>query len=265
VKLLVTGAAGGMGTILRARLPELGYALRLADIVPIVPAGGEEVLTASVTDGDAMRAACQGVDAVVHLGGISVEDRWDAVVDANVNGTHTVLEAGVRAGVSRFVLASSNHAVGFHARSAGPAPDYLFPRPDTYYGVTKVAIEALGSLYHDRFGVDVVCLRIGTCTERPLDERQLATWLSPDDCARLLHACLTVSSPGFRVAWATSANTRAWWSLEGARALGYTPQDNAERFAGDVPAAPDPAALDRVGGVWCTAPLGERGVPVGRR
>ncbi|GAA1856079.1 NAD(P)-dependent oxidoreductase [Pseudonocardia ailaonensis] len=229
--------------MLRERLT--GYDLRLLDIEPI-----EGGITASVTDLDAMVAACEGVDAVVHLGGISGEDAWERIRDVNIEGTYCVFEAARRAGVGRVVHASSNHAVGFHENSP-EAPDDLAPRPDTYYGVSKVLGEALGSLYHDRHGLDVLCLRIGSCFDAPHDLRGLSTWLSPGDVTRLVDAALTCENPGFRTVWGISANTRRFWSLDGGRAIGYHPQDDAEQFADQLsPGDPtkDEAGRRYVGG-----------------
>lgn len=232
-RILVTGAAGSVGTMLRLRLARTGRLLRLLDIVPVTSGVAEESVTGSVSDMDGMTAACAGVSAVVHLAGYPGERAWADILESNINGTYTVLEAARRAGVPRVVFASSNHAVGYRSADED-TPDYAFPRPDTFYGVSKVAGEALGSLYHDRHGMDVICLRIGTCAERPQTERGLATWLSPDDCGRLVEAAISVPSPGFRVVWGISANTRARWSLAEARALGYEPRDDAEVFADSV-------------------------------
>jgi hypothetical protein len=142
------------------------------------------------------------------------------------------------------VFASSNHAVGFTPPSRFPVPDFAFPAPDTYYGASKAAGEALGALYVNRYGLDIVCIRILSCFPTPQHPRMLATWLSPDDCARLFEACLTAPSPGFQVIYGVSANTRGGWvSLAGARALGYEPQDNAEDYAPELIATygePDP-------------------------
>ncbi|MFJ2189144.1 NAD-dependent epimerase/dehydratase family protein [Kitasatospora sp. NPDC087861] len=252
--ILVTGAAGGVGTLIRPRLARPGRTLRLLDLVALEPGEGEEFVQASVTDPVAMRAACEGVDAVIHLGGLSLEAPWERILDVNINGTHTVFEAARRAGVPRVVFASSNHAVGFRTPAEYPLTAATPPLPDTYYGVSKVAGEALGALYHHRYGLDVICIRIMTCFAEPPDPRALSTWLSPDDCARLLEACLAVEHPGYRIVYGVSPNTRGGWvSLDEARALGYAPVDDAEVHAGAVlaahgqPAADDPV-LAHLGG-----------------
>jgi uronate dehydrogenase len=236
-RVLITGAAGRIGTWLRGGLPERGWAVRCLDVVPVTDERpGEEQVVADVTDLAAMVDATRGVDAVVHLAGIAGESTWPAIRHANIDGTYAVLEAARRAGVRRVVLASSNHATGFTPR---PAEGLLReedapPRPDTYYGVAKVTMEALGSLYADRYGMDVVCLRIGSAFPEPTTHRMLATWLSPDDALSLVDAALRAPDPGFAVVWGVSANTRNWWDLSAARALGYEPQDDAEVYADAV-------------------------------
>jgi uronate dehydrogenase len=232
--VLVTGAAGRIGTVLRGALPERGWSLRSLDVIPVQDERpGEEQIVADVTDLAAMVDAAQGADAVVHLAGVVGESTWRAISHANIEGTYVTLEAARRAGVPRVVLASSNHASGFTPR---PGEGLLReedapPRPDTYYGVAKVTMEALGSLYHDRYGMDVVCLRIGSAFPEPTTVRQLATWLSPADTVSLVDAALRAPSPGFSVVWGVSANTRNWWDLSAARALGYEPADDAEVYA----------------------------------
>ncbi|GGI04165.1 NAD-dependent epimerase/dehydratase family protein [Egicoccus halophilus] len=257
-RVLITGAAGRIGGHLRPRLAADGRVLRLLDVDDVPdPVDGEEVVTGSVLDAELLREACRDVDAVVHLAAATGEPMaFDAAAD-DIAATHLVLETARQAGIPRVVYASSNHAVGFHPRDGGEAPDWLFPRPDTFYGVAKVASEALGSMYVDRHGMDVVCLRIGTCRDEPIDVRSLSTWLSPDDTGRLVEAALTVPSPGFAVVWGVSANTRNWWSLDAARALGYEPRDDAERYAEQVLAEhgepdPDDPGQRLVGGSFTT-------------
>jgi uronate dehydrogenase len=260
--IVLTGAAGRIGLMLRDRLARPGRVLRLVDVAPLEPRPGEEAVPGSVADMAVMTAACTGASAVIHLAGIPTEAAWEQIAEHNITGTCTVFEAARRCGAGRVVFASSNHAVGFSARDSYPVPDYAFPAPDTYYGVSKVAGEALAAMYHRRYGLDAICLRILTCAPRPATIRALSTWLSPDDAGRLFEACLTVPAPGFRVAFGVSANTRGGWvSLAEARALGYEPRDDAEAFAPELIAAvtretgapPDPDAPDLawLGGEFC--------------
>ncbi len=244
---------------MRPRLAGDDRILRLLDIAELpAAADGEqvEIIQASITDMDAMEQACAGVDAVIHLGGHSLEQVWSKILDVNINGTYVVLEAARRQDVKRVVLASSNHAVGYVKKADGEAGDYEFPRPDTNYGVSKVAVEALGSMYVDRYGMDVICVRIGSCFEKPKDVRMLSTWLSPADAARLFEACLATPEPGFRVIWGVSDNTRRWFSLDEGRKLGYESQDDSEVYAEEVIAQhgeldPDSYAARYLGGAWC--------------
>ncbi|GAA0434127.1 NAD-dependent dehydratase [Acrocarpospora corrugata] len=247
MRILMTGAAGKVGTLLRPRLARDGRVLRLADLVPI---DSPDSVVADLTDPVAMAAAMRGVDAVIHLGGQSREHPWPDIVHANMTGTHTLLETARLEGVRNVVLAGSHHAAGYHTRPPDTAdlPDYAYPRPDTFYGVSKVVMEALGSLYHDRFGLNITVIRLGTCTERPTDTRCLATWISPDDCARLIEAALT--APGFHIVWGVSANKRRWWSLDEALAIGYAPRDDSELYA--------PALLTTEGEPDLTHPLHNR-------
>jgi uronate dehydrogenase len=268
-RVLLTGAAGRIGTVLRGGLPARGWTLRCLDVVPVPDERpGEEQVVADAADLAAVVDATQGVDAVVHMAAIATESSWPAIRSVNIESTYCALEAARRAGVGRVVLASSNHATGYTERPAegllteADAP----PRPDTYYGVSKVAMEALGSLYADRYGMDVVCLRIGSAFAEPTTLRHLATWLSPADTVALVDAALTAPSPGFSVVWGVSANTRNWWDLTAARALGYEPADDAEVYAEALVAAhgrPDPAdpVHRRVGGEYTTAEFDAENLP----
>jgi uronate dehydrogenase len=243
--ILITGAAGYVGTVLRPRLARPDRTLRLLDLEPLAAGPGEEVVQASVTDTAAMTAACAGADAVIHLAGQATETSWERIADVNIHGTYVAFETARRAGVGRVIFASSNHAVGFTAAADFPAADYGYPLPDTYYGVSKVTGEALAAMYYHRYGLDAICVRILSCTDQPETIRHLSTWLSPDDAGRLFEACLTAPKPGFRVVYGVSANRRGGWvSLDEARSLGYEPRDDAEHFASEVIAArgePDPA------------------------
>src|SRR5215472_5214598 len=247
--------------MLRPRLARPGRVLRLLDLAEMTAAPAEEVIQGSVTDLAAMTEACAGVSALIHLAGISGEAPWDQIAAANIYGSYVAFEAARRAGVARVVYASSNHAVGFTPRSEFPAADYAFPAPDTYYGVSKATGEALASLYHHRYGMDTICIRILTCAERPRNVRALSTWLSPDDAGRMFEACLTADRPGFRVIYGVSRNTRgSWASQREAEALGFVARDDAEAFAAEVIAAhgeprPDDPVLAFLGGEFCLPDL----------
>lgn len=271
-RILITGAAGRVGGALRPLLARPGRELRLLDVMPVTPGDdGAEIVTASFADPAAIDEACEGVDAVVHLGGNPGEGSWSELAEVNVEGTRSVLEAVVRQGVPRVVLASSIHAAGFWTRD-DVGPDGFLPagaaaRPDTYYGVSKAAMEALGSLYHSRFGVDVSCLRLGAYRPEPLSILDLAVWISHGDGARLVEACLAAPPPaGFRVLWGISANARRWFSLAEGAAIGYHPEDDAERFAAGLPGIGDfdwsALPLHRAGGGFCAMPLGSSEYPV---
>lgn len=263
-RLLITGGAGKVAALLRPRIARPDRTVRLLDIVPPSEiADDEEFVQGSLTDRALLDEVLKGIDAIIHLGGQSRESDARDVLESNMFGTYQLFEAAREAGIKRVVLASSNHAAGFYTRSSEVLPGDLSGRADTIYGWSKVAMEALGRLYVDRFGMDVICLRIGLWFHVPPGLRGLAMWLSPDDGARLVEASLSAPSPGFRIVWGISRNTRRWWSLAEGEALGYFPQDDAEQFAekfiaeyGEPDFVNDPI-LNRVGGQWCDIPLGE--------
>ncbi|WP_317230270.1 NAD(P)-dependent oxidoreductase [Clavibacter sp. MX14-G9D] len=249
LRIVITGAAGLAGRGVRPVLRAAGHRLVLLDLVAADPVGTETALLASVTDLDAVREAVRGADVVVHLGGISRERPWREVLEANVDGTRCVLEAARDAGVRRVLLASSTHAVGFHPVPARPV-EHLAPRPDSYYGVSKAAMEALGAVFADRHGMSVVSARIGTVLERPTNSRSLSTWLSFPDLARMIEAVAALDAPGGHVIWGISRNTRAWAGLEAGHAIGYYPQDDAEAHAATIDVGDASEADGLIGGAF---------------
>lgn len=256
VTIAVTGGAGMMATLLRPHLMDAGYAVRLIDIAePASPAPNESVLIGSVDDSAFMTAALADVDAVIHLGGIHREKPWDDIVRTNITGTQVTLEAARSNGVGRVLLASSTHAVGFTPTAEAARDHALPPRPDTYYGVSKAAMEALGGLYADKFGMKVVSARIGTGGERPGNIRSLSSWLSPGDSFRLVEATLSEKgAPGHHVVWAVSNNTRGWADLSAGKRIGFEPLDDAEDYADQIPEASVSADWDGLlGGFWASS------------
>jgi NADP-dependent aldehyde dehydrogenase len=244
--------------MLRHSLSRPGRRLRLLDLgplSPLEPGENAELITGSFLDPETIAAASAGARAIVHLGGLSHAGySWPEYLEVNIHGTQVLADAARHASVERVVYASSNHAVGFTPlHDEGVLPDYEYPRPDSYYGVSKVASESLFSLYYDRYGLDAICLRIGSYHDRPFDRRSLWSWLSPGDCTRLVEAALTTSNPGFRVVWGVSANSRATVSLEEGRAIGYEPLDNAEDYAREI--VDEQLAWNNIGGPYTTLEL----------
>jgi uronate dehydrogenase len=238
--------------VLQPRLTALGHDVVGADL----PGRGGDV-DLDCTDHQAVDVAVGqvGPDAIIHLAGISTESSLPEALVSHVVSTGALLEAMVHHGVRRIVYASSNHAVGRTPRTGLLGTD-VRGRPDTFYGVGKVAAEALLQLYVDRHGIDVVSTRIGSFGTRPTSRRQLGSWLSPDDGVRMFHAALTAPDPGFAVIHGISANTRGWWDLAPGRALGFDPQDDAELYAAEIEAEPeteaDRAEATHVGGPFAT-------------
>ena len=236
-RLLLTGAAGGLGRVLRPRLKARCQVLRVSDIADLGPAAaGEEVQPAPLQDKAAVMALLQGVQAVVHLGGISTEHSFEDILPANIVGTYHVYEAARVHGARRIVFASSNHVTGFYGQGQTISP--LQPkRPDGYYGLSKAFGEDLAQFYFDRWGIETVSLRIGSSFPEPRDRRMLATWLSYDDLERLVWAALTAPVVGHTVIYGLSDNTTSWWDNTSARHVGYRPQDSSEPFRGTLEAA----------------------------
>jgi uronate dehydrogenase len=257
MRVLLTGAAGSIGQTLTWGLADRGHEVVGLDRVPRPDAADVPWHLVDCADPDAVHAVFeeQPLDAVVHAAGLPDEASLPDSLTSHVTTTAALLDAAVTHDVRRFVYAGSNHAVGRTPRAESPALGVdARPRPDTFYGVAKVAAEAMLSLYVDRYGIDAVSCRIGSFHARPESVRQLATWLSPDDCVRMVHASLTAPAPGFAVIYGISANTRGWWDLEPGRALGYEPLDDAEEFASDIPTGPDDEAENaHVGGPFAGA------------
>jgi uronate dehydrogenase len=250
MRVLVTGAAGSIGRTVTLGLCDRDHEVVGLDLVPEPEGFTGTWHTVDCSDPDAVEAvfAAERLDAVVHLAGHPDEASLPASLTSHVVTTAALLDAMVAHRVSRIVYASSNHAVGRTPRRDLVSDDAL-PRPDTFYGVSKVAAEALLALYADRYDLDAVACRIGSFLEEPATLRALSTWLSPDDCVRMVEAALIAPAPGFAVIYGISANTRAWWDLEPGRRLGYEPLDDAEAFAARIPDRPeDEAEAAYVGG-----------------
>ena len=236
-KVLITGAAGRIGQVMRAGLKER-YDLRLLYRRTVLPAApGEEVFVGDINDTDVLEEAVDGVDAIVHMAGDPrVDAPWEAVLEANIKGMYCLYEAARKKEVRRIIFASTNHVTGFYEQDGMYTTPEMSERPDSFYGASKAFGEDLGRYYVDQFGLEVICLRIGSfqpdeaVKERPND-RILSTWLSHRDCVQLVWRGIEAEVK-YGIFYGISGNTRAYWDIQSARhQLGYEPEDNAEQYA----------------------------------
>ena len=237
--VLITGAAGNVGSHLRRELAGR-YNLRLSDIVPVKDLSpGEKQARGDVAKMADMLRVTKGVDAIVHLGGFSAEGPWESILHANIIGCYNVFEAARRNDVKRVLFASSNHAAGFYRRDV-KIDHRVYPKPDSRYGVSKAFGEQIGSLYADKYGLEVFCMRIGNVNPVPPDKRRLSIWISPRDLARLVSVGIENPNINFEIVYGVSDNKRSWYDNSNARRLGYLPQDDAELYAAEVLAKDKP-------------------------
>lgn len=240
-KILITGAAGRLGTELRRGLAPLADGLRIVDRVAcedVKPYEEEQVF--DLSDEAATMAAAKDCDAIVHMGGAPLERPWQEILDSNIRGSYNIFEGARQHGVKRVIYASSVHAIGYHKVDDGIAGDAV-GRPDSLYGVSKCFVEALASLYFDKFGVESACCRIFSSFPEPADRRMLWSWLSFDDCIRMVTACLTAPHLGATVMAGMSDNAVKPVDMSNAGHVGFNPQDSAEEFRAKVEADTEPA------------------------
>ncbi|MFM9941676.1 MAG: NAD-dependent epimerase/dehydratase family protein [Hyphomicrobiaceae bacterium] len=255
-RVLVTGAAGGIGTHLRRLLPPIYPEVVLSDLKePKGLAKTETFIKADLTKPDEVAKACQGIDGIVHLGGHSTEGPWETILNANIIGCYNLFEQARLAGVKRIIFASSNHAVGFYPR-ATTIPTTVNARPDSRYGVSKAFGEGLGAMYAYKHGLGVTSLRIGNVNDEPLDARRLSIWLKPEDLVQLIRIGLERPGLVYEVMYGVSDNTRSWYDNSRAAALGYKSGYNSEVFATDILAkepssGAHPAGEFYQGGTYC--------------
>ena len=260
-RLLLTGAAGNLGRVLRPRLKRYCDIPRLSDIGELGEAApGEELVRAPLQDKAAVDALLEGVDAVVHMGGLSTEHAFEEILDANIRGSFHIFDAARKHGVKRVIYASSLHVTGFYKQSETITPGHAV-RPDGNYGLSKSYGENLAQFYFDRYGLESVSVRIGSCWPEPHDRRMLASWLSFDDLERLVMASLTAPVVGHTVIYGVSDNRQTWWDNSSARHIGFRPQDSSERFRAALEAKQpqidpkDPVALYQGGGFVTLGPF----------
>ena len=262
-RLLLTGAAGGLGRELRPRLKRYCDTLRLSDIAPLGPAAaGEELVPCALEDADAVLQLAAGVQAIVHMGGVSTEQPWAQILPANIIGMVNLYEAARKQGVKRVVFASSNHVMGFYRQDQ--VVDALTPpRPDGFYGLSKAFGGDVAQMYWDRWGIETVSVRIGSSFPEPRDRRMLSTWLSYDDLERLVVAALSAPVVGHSIIYGTSDNSSSWYDNRLARHIGFRPRDSSDPYRAAVEARQpqldqgDPAVLHQGGAFVKASPHGQ--------
>ena len=251
-RVLLTGAGGGIGTRLRTLLPPI-YDLRLSDLkAPQDLRAAEEFVAADLADMAQVERVVEGMDGIIHFGAQSVEADWDTVLRSNIEGTYNLFEAARRKGVKRVVFASTNHVVGFYPRDQRIGIDVTL-LPDTRYGVSKACGEALGALYTYKYGLEVLCLRIGNVSDGPADLRLASIWLQPEDLVQLIRIGLEHPDLRYEIFYGVSANTRGWWDNAVAYRYGYRPTGDSETMLqqardGQAKRAPDPVGDHYQGG-----------------
>jgi uronate dehydrogenase len=262
-RLLLTGAAGGLGKVLRESLRPYAKVIRLSDIANIAPAidEREEVVICDLADKQAVHHLVEGVDAILHFGGVSTEHSFEDILGANICGVFHIYEAARRHGVKRVIFASSNHVIGFYKQDE--VIDAHSPRrPDSYYGLSKSYGEDVATFYFDRYGIETVSIRIGSSFPEPQNRRMMSTWLSFGDLTHLIERALYAPNVGHTVVYGASDNKNVWWDNRYATALGYVPKDTSEVFrdkieAQPMPAADDPAMVYQGGAFVAAGPFGD--------
>lgn len=261
-RILLTGAAGNLGKVLRDRLKRYADVVRISDIADLgAQREQEEIVPCNLADPHAVHELVAGVDAIVHLGGVSVERPFEEILPANIQGTYNLYEAARRHGVRRIVFASSNHVIGFYKQGEMLDADTV-PRPDGYYGISKAFGEQMASFYFDRYGIETVCLRIGSSFPEAKDRRMLITWLGYDDLEQLIKRSIFVPDVGFAIVYGASANRDRWWDNSKATRVGFQPVESSEQFRAKVESVPplpadDPAGWYQGGAFVKAGPFGD--------
>lgn len=230
-RLLITGAAGRVARLLVPHISRVARSIRLSDIKrPKAVPDEAEFIQCDLKNFDAVSALMEGCDGVIHLGGIAEEDSFHRILDANIEGVYNLYEAARLSGKPRILFASTNHVVGYY-RQDQYLNNSALPRPDTWYAVSKVFGEAVGELYFRKFGVETAIVRIGSCFDKPVDRRMLATWFSPADFGRLVERIFEVHRLGCPIIYGVSDNDGVWWDNSAVSYIGWRPQDSSRQFS----------------------------------
>ena len=255
-RILITGAAGRLGTQLRAGLAHLAEHVRISDREQMQDVGPhEEAVVCDLSDQDAVMEMTRDVDAIIHFGGAPVEFDFETILQSNIRGSYNIYEGARKNSVRRVIYASSVHAIGYYELEAHIDADSP-ARPDTLYGLSKAFVEDLSRLYWDKFGIESLCLRIFSSIDEPENRRMLWSWLSFRDCVQYVERGLIAPRLGHTIAFGISDNRLKVVDDSKAGHVGFHPQDNTEPFRADLEArteTPDPNApgVKYLGGWFC--------------
>jgi uronate dehydrogenase len=264
-KIVLTGAAGRLGSYLREPLSKMATELISSDIVDDLGKlyAGETYVKADLAKYDEINALLKGADMVVHFGANPDEAPFETLLGPNFIGAYNIWEAAYQNKLRRVVYASSIHAVGMYDKTEFIGTDVPH-RPDTFYGLAKCFAEDLARMYWDKRGLESVCLRIISCAQ-VTSARSLGTWLSYDDLIHLVERSVDTPITGFSIIYGVSNNDRAGVDNSKAQFLGYRPKDNAEKFAAKIFAeVPQSDSKDQGqmchGGPFASIELGQSGM-----
>ncbi len=234
-RVLITGPGGRVGPHIVPLLRK-EFALRLFDAKPLPREADDEVVQGDIQDFQKLRAACDGVDAMIHLAAISDEaDFQSKLLPVNLEGLYNAFEAAKQAGVRKVIFASTGQTVLCYPKGHWITPE-MPARPSTVYACTKLFGESLARYYSDMHGMSMICIRL--CYFRAYNDPLLRVpghdvlreWCSPRDFAQLLTKCIR-STVKFAVFFGVSANTGRFWDISNAQELvGYEPEDNAADY-----------------------------------
>lgn len=255
-KLLLTGAAGGVGRAITPLLKDIAEDVVLSDIAELSDTLGYRFVGCDLADRAGVDRLVDGVDGIIHLGGVSIERPFDLILQGNIIGQHNLYEAARHSGKPRIVFASSNHVIGYYRRDER-LDNAVAPKPDSLYGVSKVFGEAIASMYWSKFGQETLSIRIGSCFDKPANARMMATWLSYRDFVSLCGRGFSTPRLGHTVVYGASDNDEQWWDNGKAAFLGWRPQDSSSQWRIEAETAadirPDDPATIYQGGAFTTA------------
>ncbi|MFB9948363.1 NAD-dependent epimerase/dehydratase family protein [Rhizobium puerariae] len=249
-RLLITGAAGNMGTALRQRLGHLAEIVRISDIAGMgETAAREEPWPCDLADTDGVMRMVEGCDGIIHLGGVPSENTFARILESNIKGLHNLYEAARSHGKPRILFASTNHTIGFYRQDQfiGVGDPV---KPDGLYGVSKCFGEGLARMYFHKFGQETAIVRVGACWPKPTTVRMLSIWLSFDDMASLAERVFKAPYLGCPTIWGVSDNQPKWWDNSASAYLGWAPKDSAEIYRAELERDPGIPARDSSQAQW---------------